>query len=232
MAGDLKYYDCPKCKNKGYVAVVENDAMAMQYCTCKGIRLSKRLLAQSGINEDYKLTTYRATEDWQKRILAKAKDYLAHPNGWLYMGGQVGSGKSHVCTAIVRELIEFGKEARYMMWRDDSTKLKASVNRPEEYAELIEPLKNVGVLYIDDFWKTTTGAPTTADVNLAFEILNARYNRKGLITIISSEYHLNELTEIDEAVGSRIYERAKGNRLDIAREKTRNYRTRRDTTMI
>jgi DNA replication protein DnaC len=165
-------------------------------------------------------------------VVAKAKEYVGEPKGWFYMGGQVGCGKTHICTSIVRELIEAGNEARYMLWREVSTKLKACVNNPEEYAGIIEPLKTVKVLYIDDFWKTNTDKPTTADANLAFEILNARYNRKDLITIISSEYYLCELADIDEAVGSRIYERAKENRLDIARDKSRNYRSRGMSKMI
>ena len=37
-SGNLKHYDCSKCKNKGYVAVVDNGVMAMSYCSCKGIR--------------------------------------------------------------------------------------------------------------------------------------------------------------------------------------------------
>jgi DNA replication protein DnaC len=114
-------------------------------------------------------------------------------------------------------------DAHYMRWRDDSTRIKASVGDYKEYARLVEPLKEVDVLYIDDFFKTNSGEPTIADVNLAFEILNARYV-KNLITIISSEYFSCELMDIDEAVGSRIYEMTKGNRLDVSRDRKRNYR--------
>ena len=49
-------------------------------------------------------------------------------------------------------------------------------------------------------------SPSTADINIAFEILNARYQDKDLITIISSEKVIKELLTIDEAIGSRIYE--------------------------
>lgn len=226
VVGNLKYYDCPKCKNRGTIAVVVDDEMLMCECSCKPIRRSKRLLAESGINEDYTLETYSAKDEWQKKTLQAAKQFLASPQGWFYIGGQVGSGKTHVCTGIVRALIDAGNEARYMLWRDDSTRIKASVNHPEDYASLVEPLKTVKVLYVDDFWKTNSGEPTTADVNLAFEILNARYNRRDLITIISSEYYSNELMDVDEAVGSRIFERASGNRHNIKRDRQRNYRLR------
>ena len=50
---------------------------------------------------------------------------------------------------------------------------------------------------------------TDADVKLAFELLNARYNDTAKLTLISTEWSLEGLLDIDEALGSRIYERAK-----------------------
>ena len=44
-------------------------------------------------------------------------------------------------------------------------------------------------------------------MNLAFDILNDRYNDTRLITILSSEMTVEEMLNIDQALGSRIYER-------------------------
>ena len=99
------------------------------------------------------------------------------------------------------------KEVRYFLWRDEAPKLKALVNDREEYERIIEQVKRVDVLYIDDFFK---GTVTPADINLAFEILNSRYNSDKLITIISTEMTIENILSLDEAVGSRIYERCKG----------------------
>ena len=63
------------------------------------------------------------------------------------------------------------------------------------------------MLYIDDLFK---GNVTGADLNLAFQLINARYNDRKLITILSSELTLSEIIEQDEALGGRIYERARG----------------------
>lgn len=226
--GDLKYYDCAKCRNRGFLATARNGEIDIVQCDCYEVRKSARLLVQSGINADYTLENYKASEAWQKNILQNARKFLDKPEGWFFVGGQVGSGKSHICTGIVRKLIDKGIAARYMLWRDDSTKIKASVKYPEDYTNLVEPLKEIPVLYIDDFFKTNSGEPTTADVNLAFEILNARYNRKDLITIISSEFFLDELIEIDQAVGSRVFERCHKWQHNIARKRERNYRLRRE----
>lgn len=223
--GDLQHLNCPICKNKGYVAVLVEGTCAMQVCKCREARSSAKRMAKSGIVEECTLDNYEATQKWQKQLLYIAKSFAKRPDGWFFLGGQSGSGKTHICTGIVRELLDNGHEARYMMWRDDSTKIKANVNNPEEYAKLVEPLKTVKVLYIDDLFKTNNGnAPTAADVNLAFEILNVRYNRRDLVTILSSEYVISELLDIDEAVGSRIFQRAFGNVTNIPRDKKYNYR--------
>lgn len=109
-----------------------------------------------------------------------------------------------------------GINTRYMLWRDVAVQAKANVNDDEVYADIVGPLKRVKCLYIDDLFKVGKGKPPTdGDVNLAFEILNSRYNDSSKLTIISTERTMEELLDIDEAVGSRIYERSAGYRLDF-----------------
>ncbi len=83
------------------------------------------------------------------------------------------------------------------------------------YEQRLNQFKHVKVLYIDDLFKAgTTGRagqnPTAADLNLAFELLNYQYNNPQLITIISSQCTTDELMAIDDAIGGRIIERARG----------------------
>ena len=117
------------------------------------------------------------------------------------------SGKSHICTAICRELIERNRDVYYMPWRDESTGLKSMITDSYEYERRMRKLKRVEVLYIDDFLK---GGDSDADIRLAYEILNFRYNDTGLRTILSSETDLKTLLKRDEALGGRVYERARG----------------------
>lgn len=145
-------------------------------------------------------------------------------NGRIFITGN--SGKTHLCTAVCGELLKREKAVRYMMWRDESAKLKAVVNDSAEYSRLIDELKKIEVLYIDDFLKVQRGQPPTpADINLAFEILNYRHANK-LQTIISSEKTLDDILSLDDAVGGRIYELAKGFGMSIAYDKNKNYRLR------
>lgn len=227
--GDLTGYQCAACRNRGNYAVLVDGVMTMQLCKCIEVRKSIRLIKEAGINPAYTLKNFKVSSDWQRSLLGVANRFLLSPDCWFYAGGQVGSGKTHICTGIVRELLQQGYPARYMLWRDASVKIKAVVNKPEEYAALVEPLKTIDILYIDDFLKSNA-EPTSADFNLAFEILNARYNRK-LVTIISSEYYLDEVIQLDPSIGSRIYERSIGFQLNITRNSDRNYRLQKITRL-
>ena len=213
--GTLEDYDCQICKNKGYIMFDDGGYDTLKPCQCKKVRDSIRYINKSGLKkllEYYTFDKYLAVETWQKNIKKKAQEFLTETHGnWFYIGGQVGSGKSHICTSIVNALLKLGNESLYMKWRDDSVELKKSIaSDGDDYFQVINRFKNVKVLYIDDFMKTERGKlPTSADIMLAFEILNYRYNNMDLITIISTERSVDELIDIDEAIGSRIYQRSK-----------------------
>lgn len=203
--GKLKGYNCPICKNKGMIAELIDGQDYYKPCNCMSIRRVGKLKRESGIEsllERYTFETFKRETKWQVGISEKAREYIK-TGGWFFVGGQVGSGKTHICTAIVRELLNKGVACRYMLWRNEASRLKACVNEPE-YDSMLKALTGVKVLYIDDFFK---GGVTQGDINLAFELLNDRYNSRRA-TIVSSEKTINDLLNIDEAIGSRIIERA------------------------
>ena len=216
--GNLEGYDCPECLNRGFSYKTDEEGHLISVrCKCMTVRNNQRRMEQSGLSDllsRYTFEAWRTETDWQGEILRSAKRFSENPDGWFSVCGRPGTGKTHICTAICGELMKKGYDVRYMLWRDAATTLKAdSMRDAAAYSREIEPLKTVRVLYIDDFFKTGGGRPPTVmDVNLAFEIINARYNTDGLITIVSTERSLDELMRIDEATASRIYERTKQNR--------------------
>jgi DNA replication protein DnaC len=191
-------------------------------------------MRNSGLGEVIDRLTFDkfiVAEQWQENAKRLAVNFSEAPYGrWFFAGGQVGSGKTHLCTAIALELLKNGRTTRYMLWRDESVKLKAIVN-DSTYYDKVNVFKTADVLYIDDFLKTEKGKPpTTADINLAFEIINYRYCSHKLITIISCERFVDDILDVDEAVGSRIYERTKaGTLLEISHDKSKNYRMGKNT---
>ena len=249
--GDLNLkdgYDCKKCLNRGFYYKMDKRVFragdeprpyeVQVPCDCWKVRASIRRMKRSGLEPLLKRCTfdnYIVDNKWQETIKERAKEFPKIvdeiENKWFFIGGGVGSGKTHLCTAIAREFLLQGKEVRYMLWVKHSQELKALVN-DESYGEMLAALQNVEVLYIDDFFKPMKDdrgkdlPPTRADIRLAYEIIDHRYRHRDLITIISSERHVHELEEVDSAVGSRIYEMTKLNACNIAKSKERNYRLR------
>ena len=235
-AGGLSGYNCPICNNKGTIAYVpENGLFYTRDCECMKIRESMRRIEKSGLQDLMKIYTFDnfiTSFPWQMGAKQMALDFLKDYTGkWFFAGGQPGCGKTHLCTAITSEFMNMGKSAHYMLWRDEIVPLKANVTDHAAYSNAIRRLKEIDVLYIDDFLKTDKGAsPTSADVSIAFEILNYRYNNSNLITIISSEKMFEDIIKIDEAVGSRIYHRAQQYSIIVDYDQQKNYRLHGETS--
>lgn len=196
--GNLPDYDCPECKNRGEIAENRGGIFTIYSCKCKTIRRNIACIRESGLAdllEIYTFENYTTEYDWQIYVRERAIEYISEPSGhWLSVLGCVGAGKTHICTAVCGELMKKGSSLKYMLWRDESVKLKASANNYEEYSQFMKPFKDAEILYIDDLFKTKKGAALTpADINLGFELINYRYNQPGRKTIISSEKSIGEL---------------------------------------
>lgn len=224
-------YNCEICRNKGVVARVgEGGGEVCAPCKCQKIRATLNRARRSGLGDiitEYTFDKFETAEDWQKGVKSTAQAFCTDEAAkWFFIGGQVGSGKTHICTAIAAHYIKAGQEVKYMIWAEEAKKLKALVN-DESYTAEIAIYKNVDVLYIDDFLKVKNGEdPTAGDINLAFEIINRRLIDRNKITIISSEKTLNEIIDYDEATMSRIAKEAGKYKINIGKDRNKNYRLR------
>lgn len=233
-------YDCPICKNKGQKSSVVKTKRTIngepEYievvtdCLCKAVRASLRRMQKSGLAnvlEKYTFASYEAAEPWQIALKDKAQRFTNNGGSVFFVGGQSGSGKTHICTAITGALLRKGKAAYYMLWQDEAVKLKSCVTE-DDYQKHMARLKNIDVLYIDDFLKPVgdNPKPSAADIRIAYELINYRYSTGGGVTIISSERYAQEILEIDEATGGRLIEYAGEFITNIKRDRARNYRLR------
>lgn len=224
--GELNFadgYECRYCLNRGYTwefqvvngGITENK----RDCGCMEMRKAIRQMRASGLEEAIKrmqFGNYRRDYEWQEAFYDTARDYADNgwkAGSWFFVGGAVGCGKTHLCTAIARQLLKARTAVKYMQWVGESAHMKALLTEDRDYQAELRRLKTIPALYIDDFLKPAYGEdgaqpPTAADIRLAYDLINHRYTA-GLITVISSERYLDEITEIDEAIGSRIYEKCK-----------------------
>ena len=219
--GALAGYNCEKCLNRGLIAEVRDGKEIFIECECIEKRRAFKRLKDSGIAGSIKEKTFSSfvdTEDFQKNMKSKAAKFVkSHKNKWFFIGGQNGCGKTHICTAIVGQLLKIGKSVRYLLWEEDVPILKSKVNEPE-YKSLISDYQRADVLYIDDLFKSNA---TEADIRIAFQLLDYR-SRNRLCTIISSERMSDEIYKINPAIGGRIIE--KSTVINIPRDKRKDYR--------
>lgn len=240
-------YDCPICKNKGQIAiVVEHNGIYSDtncFCKCDEIRRQRIRLKKAGLLHMVDTCTfdsYQTPDKWHVSVKKLAQQFCKdEDHHFFFIGGQSGAGKTHICTAITAHYIyQKGMKAKYMVWFEEANRLKGLVTEPGEYTAAMDEIKKTDVLYIDDLFKPIKGAngqitpPSYADIRLAMEIINYRYNNPGLVTIISGERTIDELIYLDEALAGRIAQLSKegGYCINLAKDSGKNWRLRGVTT--
>lgn len=222
---------CNLCGNKLTIArVIEanNDWYVEDIlCSCNAQRNALRKRKASGMEEAIDTVgKFEANEEWQKIILTKAREFVGQSAArCFYIGGQSGSGKTHISTLICRTLIDRGMPLLYRKWSETIKSLNDYRN--EERDQLMKELKNIKVLYLDDFFKPagSNAAFSPAEIRTTFDIIDSRYISHDKITIFSSELTSNELFKVDTAIARRITEMT-GNRfmIDVQKDMSHMYR--------
>ena len=187
-------------------------------------KMAKRaevILKDNGLEkviDRYQFANFITNEIWQKVAIDRARNYSANPRGWFLASGQTGCGKTHLCTAIVGDLLDRNHEVEYFLWRQSFPDVSGFGDEPRKK---LNRLRVAEVLYIDDFLKAK---PTEQEIKIAFDIIDARY-RTRRPTIISTERMPAELESIDAAIWGRIHEMSEGQRIIIQKNPSRDHRT-------
>lgn len=227
--GKLQDGDCPECKNRGYIVINKGGTAMARICGCVNQRKYIAAMRNCGLGnlyQRYTFAAYKITEQWQKDAKEGAALYASQPNtnDWLYIAGQSGSGKTHLCTAICTYLVKAGRDITYKRWQDLLAVLQRSKYRAEEQDEIMGEVMNADVLYIDDFLKTADFAkPASDELMYAFRIVDSRYC-SGKKTMVSTEFFLSEIERFDTALFGRIVERAEGHIIQMGRGGEKNMR--------
>lgn len=219
------YVPCKRCHGKGFIYVQHGATYEKIPCVCADSRRALAYLERMGYLDAVKrcsFETFDAYDKVMKWVVDTCKSYAYYPEGWMFLGGQSGFGKTHLAFAMFGKLIKLHYSPKIMLWIEDSATIKAESGTPE-YDRLVERYQDADVLIIDDLFNVK---PSDADIKLARTILDVRYVN-NLPTIITSEMMLDEMNEVDDAITGRIAERCEeGHLIQIAQNPERNYRLR------
>ena len=218
--GFCRVCDCGKCEGGFLIDELrekirrgEQD-LRVRECDCVRRARNRKRLRDSGLErlaDRCSMDSFRTEEPWQRNMKALALGYLREGgDDSFFLSGQSGCGKTHLCTALCGELINDGRQLRYLQWVRDSLRLKQAVGEWERYDKELRKWSEAELLYIDDLFKQEI---TDADLRLAYELLNARYLGR-LPTLLSSERSLEDISAArngeGEALAGRIYEMCGG----------------------
>lgn len=218
---------CNKCKGKGYIMGVicrfDNYYTIVKECDCMANLKACREVKNSGMGQllNYTFDNYRVESNWQADIKRRAMAN-ANTKDWFFIGGQSGSGKTHICSAIANYQRSKSVRVKYIVWTDAINKLKDF-----EDNSYMNELKMVECLYIDDLFKKVgtkySDGLTSSDITKTWELINHR-NLNNLKTIISSEMTLIDILNVDESLGSRIKQSAKNYFVNVTEDVRKNMR--------
>ncbi|MBO3793265.1 MULTISPECIES: ATP-binding protein [Bacillus] len=229
--------------------VLEDDYLAGKVCTpdkarewkttyskqCECVKQKKiaKLMAASGITEKFEKLLFgnfklngkpQMIKDAYECAVEYFKDFekiKGERANSIALLGQPGSGKTHLLTAIMNNLInKKSTHCLYFPYVEGMSDLK---NDFDQLETKLDAMRKVDVLFIDDLFKPVSGKPRATEwqVEQIQSVVNYRYlNHKPLL--ISSELTTDELLDVDEALGSRIHQMCKyytviiqGNRMEL-----------------
>lgn len=186
-------------------------------CSCNEWRKARRLMKSSDITEEFKKLGFQNfNTEGKPQIIQDAyecalnyfqsfREIKGDRRNSIALLGQPGVGKTHLLTAIANNLIK--KQyvpVLYFPFVEGFNDLKDDFDKLEEK---LERMKKVDVLYIDDLFKPANGKARATDwqVEQTYAVVNHRYLNHMPI-MVSSELTVDELCDIDEALGTRIYQ--------------------------
>lgn len=128
----------------------------------------------------------------------------------LILGGRAGTGKTHLAVAIAIYAMKQGRQAIFRLVSELLDELRsANVNDGDKYLFLMNSLKEVPCLILDDLSKERT---TKAALDYLYQIIDYRYRRELQTIITTNAQSIEELESWEDSryitpIVSRIIER-------------------------
>jgi len=147
----------------------------------------------------------RATRREQEQLfgaLQAAHTFASFPEGWLFLAGVRGCGKTHLAVSIANEVLSAGNQVFYAFVPTllDHLRTTYNPNSPVSFDELFDELISTPLLILDDLGAESS---TPWAEEKLYQIFVHRHESR-LATVITSAYTVEEINESRPRIGARL----------------------------
>jgi len=204
---------CEACEQSRVIAEIEARVTA-----CEKARLG-RLLENSMLKRRFAEKTfenfllYGAHRESQENVLSYtrgfAEDFARHRKSgtWLLFVGNTGTGKGHLCAAIINRIVRSGYSALFTKTPRLLREIKDTFNRDSEVtqSEILRRMTALDLLVIDE---VGVQFGTDTERMILYEVLDLRYEEMRPVILTSNVRNLKALEKLlGERIIDRLFER-------------------------
>ena len=201
-------YNCNICKDEKYIYKTVNGNLIAKECSCFIKEKNLKKLEKSQVKERFIRDTfenYNIYSDETRKLRDRVKSFLNSKATCLFLGGNVGVGKTHLGMALLKEYENNGASISFETYDDLMASLGIKAQQNVLFEEELKRLLSVDILMIDELFNNNDLKNT--HLNYLFKIINGRYN-SNKTTIFTSNKSFDEFNDISEKMASRVFEMA------------------------
>ena len=200
---------CDICERKRVIAEIEERATA-----CEKARLG-RLVENSMLKRRFVEKTfenfllYGVHRERQENVLSYtrgfAEDFARHRKAgtWLLFVGNTGTGKGHLCAAVINRIVRSGWSALFTKTPRLLREIKDTFNRDSEVtqSEILRRMAALDLLVIDE---VGVQFGTDTERMILYEVLDLRYEEMRPVILTSN---IRNMKTLEKILGERIIDR-------------------------
>ena len=191
--------------------LMDGDKVRRFIITAPDYRRAQRSRVDAGglfgmhLYKDMQFTNFRTESPYReesqnlRNAKSVASKWAANPDGWLYIRGTFGSGKTHLAAAIAYDIHERGGDVRFLSVPDllDQLRLAFDPSVNARFDKQFHEIVNAPALILDDV-RFASATPWAKEK--LFQIIDYRYLARSPTVITSSE----TMKEMDPRLETRL----------------------------
>jgi chromosomal replication initiation ATPase DnaA len=187
--------DCERCSGRGWIVTIDGGAGTARRCLCRSERPLAIRLAEAGVWEGYLHCTRASGRGaWPTQLEAfGASRHLCT------ILGPVGSGKTHLATAILGEWLAGGGQGRWLETSTALEEIREAFAQGRAVRVTQELRTERGLVVLDDLLSEQA---TDWTASVLSHVLRYREGRH-LPTVLTANVDLVDLDRIEPRLGSR-----------------------------